>query len=348
MKRVQPPPFLPEEIARMSADCACGEKVAPALFERHVDPFEPIIPAGQDGSTGAWVQTATTVTCKCGRKIDFPLNPVTPTGNIEFFGDEADRELGSYYCQGYSLIGGTSGYIASVAQGLAEVKANWVPGVDPKNWTIHTKDLLDGRQRRQHPVYKQLSEDRVFPFLKACANVLRDNQEFAWNIYVFSTCEYSRDKRERQRGIKEVKIANHQALLSMAIYRATAQGLRPRFNLEAVKEIKAFPHIEGWSQDSYLGSRHYLAHTLISHGTFVPAPTFVNPRSHPCLELADIHAFFVGRAAFKHFHGGDLEVALPEFGRFSYHALIAADRAIPAGDTDIDRSLIPTTNDNAS
>ncbi|MBM7050352.1 MULTISPECIES: hypothetical protein [Rhizobium] len=341
-KQSQSPPFLPEEIAQMSAECLCGERIFPALFDRHEEPFEPIVPYGQDGSKGAWVQQATEVNCQCGRSVQFPLNPVTPAGSVEFFGDEADRELGNYFFQGYSLVGGTSGQIVDLAKGLAEVKANWVSGVKPESWTIHTKDLIDGRQRRQHPIYKQISEDRVFPFLQACANVLRDHDEFAWNHYVFSICKHSSDKRERQRELKAVKIANHQALLSMAIYRATAQGLRPRFNFEAIREIKAFPHIEGWSQDSYLGSRHYLAHALLSHGTFVPAPIFVNPRSHPCLELADIHAFFAARTVFKRFRGSVPEIGLPQFGRFVYHALVSPDRAIRAGDDDIDSSLIPT------
>jgi hypothetical protein len=88
--------------------------------------------------------------------------------------------------------------------------------------------------------------------------------------------------------------------------------------LDASKEIKNDPHIESWSYDTHNESKHFLANAFLTHGNDIMAPTIVKPGSHPCLELADVHAYFLARSLEKRLSKQDVEIPLSDFGTFSY------------------------------
>ncbi|MER8575159.1 hypothetical protein NKH19_24255 [Mesorhizobium sp. M1338] len=336
------PPFLPQKIADLAEICGnCGTIVRPDLWTRHEEPFIPIYPDGTKGEKGAWFQQTTEQECSCGSKISFNLNPKPFEHHVFFYGDDAERQVGPYDQHAYSFIGATSGPLQDIDRELAALKVKYVPDRDPKEWRIHTTEMMDPKKRILKSPYKNFEYSEVIDFFSSCADILRAREPYLWNAHIFGFLKTPSDRRIRGKALKEAKIISHIAILSNLIYMATSQSLLPIFTMDASKPVKNYPHIEGWSYDSFLGSKNFLAHAFLAHGQDIPAPSFLPPGSHPCLELADVHAFFAARDAFCRALGKAPELPLEKFGKFTYLAMIDGNRVEPAGQTGIADRYIP-------
>ncbi|MGQ0686243.1 hypothetical protein [Bradyrhizobium sp.] len=318
------PPFLPKVIADIKARCACNRVVRPDLWVFHEEPFGPIIPNGQDGSKGAWVQQTIKVTCKCEREISFNLNPVTPKYPFFLYGDEANRISGQYAIDCYSLLGGTSGPIKDMSAELMEEKKRLLPDLDPSKWIVHCTKLLNGRERQKSPIFENLSREDVQTFIERCAAIIKTNK-YAFVAAVFGFRKKHSDPKQDGISEKQARETMHTALLSQSIFQLTAQGLIPRIYLDATKPVRNLPHIEGWSRDTFLGSRHYLAYEYLSHGNNIAAPEFLKPGSHSLSELVDIHAFHLARSLLKRHNKEQPEVPMNKFGPCTYIAMVRGD-----------------------
>lgn len=321
------PSFLPEEIARIEAPCPrCGATVRPDLWRECESDFSPVYPNGTSGEKGAWVRTSATSVCKCGQQLNFPIEFKKLQHPIFFYGDDADRPLGEFTLHSYSLIGATSGPIRDMVQRLADLKKQYVPTREPDSWRVHATEMRNGRKRITHPVYKSFTKESLERFFLECAQILKERESMTWNQHVTAIFRTPSHKKDRSRVGNEAKALAHNALLSYAIHSATAKNLRPVFSFDATKPVRRYPHIEAWSYDTYSGSRRYLAHAYLTHSNDVQAPSLVNPGSHPCLELADVHAYFAARSTFQRFSGEQPELSLTEFGRFCYLAIVGGER----------------------
>lgn len=321
---------------------ACGNEVRPDLWKESKEPFVPVYPKGTKGEKGAWIQVNVIVSCSCGEKIDFDLNFKKLGSPIFFYGDDADRSINEYHLHSYSLIGGTDGPIRDISNQLYKLKEKYIPSFDPKEWRIHTTKMLNGRKRIVNEVYKNFTRENVVQFFNECADILKQNEKYTWNMHVTAVIRAGKNKKERNKFSNHAKIAAHHALLSYCIYKTTNQELRPVFTLDASKPVKQYPHIESWSYDSHLGSRNYLAYAFISHSNDIAAPTFVSPGSHPCLELADVHAYFAANSMFRKAKGQSPDITLKNFGKFCYITVNNDSRFEHLTGEDIPSSYYPT------
>jgi hypothetical protein len=320
LSKIPQPPFLPEAFLNFGAACPkCGALVKPDLWKRHDQDFGPVYPTGTKGEKGAWHQTTVTETCACGTAVNVPLMPTTLTHNIFFYGDESERQTTQFSIECYSLVGGASGVINHLTKALISAKSSLLPGTDPGNWRIHCTELANERKRTRSSMFQSLNETRVHEFFCECAQILKSVEKFSWNVAIFGIRKRLKDKAAESRAKKDVRIQMHIALLSFVIYNATAQKLRPQFVLDATKDVQKYPHIEGWSRDSFLGSRRYLSHEILAHGNDIEPPTFLKPGSHPILELADVHTFHFARNLLKRVTGEANEIPLSNFGKFIYY-----------------------------
>lgn len=316
------PPFLPEEISDINANCPkCEAIVYPNFWEKFDDPFTPIYPNGTKGESGAWIRTGSVSKCACGEIVSFPITFKKLEYPLFFYGDDADRLLGDYSLHSYSLIGGTSGPIQDISEDLIKLKRKYVPTFEPENWRIHVTEMLNSRKRVVHPVYKSFSRDSLHQFFLECAEILNTKGQMTWNQHVTAVIKTPKSKKEKKTYFNEAKHVAHNALLSFAIYSATKKNLRPVFTFDACKPIKSYPHIEGWSFDTYSNSRCYIAHAYFTHSNDIAAPIFSQPGSHPCLELADVHAYFAARSMFERYQGSEPQLPLSKFGTFRYIAV---------------------------
>ena len=339
------PPFLPEGIAEIHAPCPrCGAIVRPNLWQECDSSFSPVYPKDTLGEKGAWIQTSATSFCKCGHRVDFPIEFKKLHHPIYFFGDDADRQLGQFSLHSYSLIGATSGPTEEMGLKLKELKQRYVTTFDPESWRVHTTEMLNGRKRVVHPVYKNFTKESLDSFFLECAHILKERENMTWNQHVTAIYRAPPQKKERFKVGSQVKSCAHNALVSYAIHKATAQHLRPLFTFDATKPVKSYPHIEAWSYDTYSGSRRYLAHAYLTHSNDIHAPSLVVPGSHPCLELADVHAYFAARSIFQRYSGKLPELSLTEFGRFCYIAVAGGERIEFRVGDDIPPQFHPTRN----
>jgi len=336
------PPFLSDEILSKFIDCPeCGARLQPDYWKRFDEPFGPVELKPQDGQRMFAVQTSFTLTCECGAKADFPLDPKTLEHPIYFFGDDADRPLKDYYLHSYSLIGGTSGPIRDLSNQLEELKQKFVPDVDPRDWRIHATKMMSGIHRVQNAIYKRFDLPSVHQFFEECANILSKNDKYTWNMHITAAVKKERDQKAQRKIEKLVKATAHKALLSSCIYQATEKNLYPQFTLDASKKIQSFPHIESWSFDTHHDSQFYLGYELLTHGNSIEPPELVHPGSHPCLELADVHAFFAANWMFKTSRGERPLMDINKFGRFQYRMLRDGNRCDHHSGTEIPRRFFP-------
>jgi hypothetical protein len=207
---------------------------------------------------------------------------------------------------------------------LAEEKRRLLPDLDPTEWTVHCTQLLNSRARQQSSRFKHLSREDVQNFIERCAAIIKTN-EYAFVAAVFGFRKKHSDPKKEGLSERQAKEIMHTALLSYAIFHLTAQGLIPQIYLDATKPVRNLPHIEGWSRDTYLGSRHYLAHKYLSHGNNIAPPEFLQPGSHSMSELVDIHAFHLARSLLKRHNKERPEVPMSRFGPSTYIAMIRGD-----------------------
>ncbi|WP_286873584.1 hypothetical protein [Spongiibacter sp.] len=342
------PSFLPEEIAAIHAACPkCGAVVRPNLWNECDFPFTPIYPEGTKGEKGAWIRISSVSKCTCGEEIEFPIEAKKLEHPLFFYGDDADRLLGGYSLHSYSLIGGTSGPIKEMCEELAKLKREYVPSLAPDKWRIHVTEMLNSRKRITHAIYKHFNRDSLNQFFLDCADILRSQDKMTWNQHVTAVVKTPKSKKERKKHLNEARHIAHNALLSYAIHKATKQNLRPLFTFDACKPIKRYPHIEGWSFSTYSNSRRYLAHAYLTHSNDIAPPSFAEPGSHPCLELADIHAYFAARSMYERYQGKEPQLPLDRFGVFRYINVNHGERFEFYTGADIPRGYHPIKNSHA-
>lgn len=336
------PPFLPGELLSRFVSCpACGEALQPDYWKKSEEPFGPIELKPQNGQRMFAVQTSTRLTCKCGEKVEFPLEPTELVHPIYFYGDDADRHPKGYHLHSYTLIGGTSGPIRDMREELEELKRKYVPDSDPKSWKIHVKDMMNSKKRVTNAIYKQFDRESLRAFFEECAQIFSSRDHLTSHLHVTATAKAGATRKERSRIEKAVKATAHCALLSECIFNATKQGLRPEFILDAGKEIKHFPHIESWSFDTHQEAQYYLAYEMLSHGNAIDPPKLVTPGSHPCLELADIHAYFAANWMYKLSIGEEPEMDINKFGLVRYLMVQDGNRYKVNKATSIPRDYFP-------
>lgn len=136
----------------------------------------------------------------------------------------------------------------------------------------------------------------------------------------------------------------HMAILSASIFRTTKQSLRPNFLLDAQKAIVKLSHIEGWSRNTFLGSRHYLAIELLAHGNEIQPPQFAQHGSKPGLELADILSYFLARNLLHMKQGRNTEIPMSAFGEACYMVMKTADDVDYFVGDSIPEKYIPSLN----
>jgi hypothetical protein len=317
VNRIQPP-FITEEMSKLQVHCkTCGRRVKPDFWTRHKDPFVPV--RSTHSPDVFWHQIGVQLNCECGEKLQLLVPWRELKHSISHFGDEAYRDVGRNFIAVYTLLGISTGYEKDIGLALEDEKKSTAPMLDPNSWRIHVTEMNNGRKRIQHPQYKHLSRDDVEFLLVRCANIIEKMDDYAWKSCI--VCVYqlgNHPKRDRRAIRSAIERGMLLGLLGDAIYQTTAQELLPQFFFDA-QSIKALTAgTEGWAEEAYLGSRHYLGHLFVSHSNDIPPPRFVRPGSHPLLELADVHAYSVARFIERKIRRLPLENDLERFGKFKY------------------------------
>lgn len=317
--RVQPP-FITEEMSNLRVRCdACGRTTQPDFWSRYKDPFIPIKSTHPSEGGGAWHQVSVGLTCNCGQGKQLLVPWKKLTHLISHFGDEAYREVGQNFIAVYTLLGASSDYERDVGLALKDAKKSAAPTLDPDSWRIHVTEMNNGRKRVQHQHYKHLGRDDVEQLLQNCSKIISGMDAFAWKTCIVAVYQLGNHaKREQKRIRSKLERGMLLGILGETIFRTTSQELCPQFFFDAQSVAAITRGTEGWAEEAYLGSRHYLGHLFLSHSNDIPPPRFVQPGSHPFLELADVHAYTVARTIERKLRKLSPEAGLERFGQFKY------------------------------
>lgn len=311
------PPFISPAMAALRVQCGCGEVLRPDFWRLHDEPFTPI--ESECDPNGRWRQVSVGLPCVCGRTHQIPVPAKDLTVQAHFYGDEAYRDVGASKLAVYSILGGSSGPVTDASNALQDAKRRILPDRDPSEWTVHATKMASGQQRLKSNWYRNMRRDQVERFFDDCQQVIYALGEWGWNISAVSGYLLARhSKGDQKRVWRSIETGLYLGLLGYAIHLTTGSGLRPIFTFDAQTVAGAEARKEGWAERAFLGSQRYLGHLFISHSNLVPPPISVSPGSHPILELADVHAFFLARAMERRLRGMEPDRPITAFGKFTY------------------------------
>ncbi|MEZ5385755.1 MAG: hypothetical protein R3F13_09590 [Prosthecobacter sp.] len=308
--------FAPPEIADAATTCSnCLSIFKVPLNKEFPHSLAPVIPLDFDAKTNNkfWQLQTVEIECpECKKKTLLKLPTTQPAGKVLLYGDDAHRceRTGSVFC--FSLIGGSHPFVERISQELWALKSAFEPNQEPTKWKLHMKDLHSGDNRRRHPLFRSWNRSKIEDLVSALFELIERNSNavFTFNVSFF---------RAATRSIDALKLDCYVALLADVIYGFSKKGCSPILSFDSEKEFKGIgPVVHGWARSSFQTSQRKLLYSYISNGLPVPEPQFVEPASHPCLEIADFVSFVVARGHHCQMKGIQSEYPTEKLGRVFY------------------------------
>jgi hypothetical protein len=257
-----------------------------------------------------WVLVSTQVKCPfCVGHGMLSIPSVPSTGFVYLFGDEANRSHAGQEVFTYSLVGAGAYYIADIVEKITRFKTKWEPARDPKSWRMHMREAWSGDGRLEHPVYHNWDFVKVMRYIEDILGIIDELQKplLIYNVTVAGT-----------EHVSQLRDTAYTALLMSTIDRLTSQGGEPHFVFDAERVCGEGVAIAGWADRLLDVKQRTLLYAFLARGQVVPDPRFVEPGSHPCLELADFISFWIARYHLRKWQGKESEVATERLGRINY------------------------------
>lgn len=292
---------LPEELINIRQYCPdCRASFVPEWLEPIYEPLVPIKPKyliNKEPYNGParWIPQAVSIKCPlCNRQLIFNL-PIKKMGTEGMlFGDEAYRTHGKEIAYTYSLIGADTRLIPEINDSINCLKSELCPSQLPSTWKLHMKDLCSEHNRKRHKIFSGWDESMVQKVIERLFQLIKETK----NLFIYNVA-FTDHKKEGS--IKEIKIRENLRndayiiLVLNVINEFTQKGGQPHLFFDADKPPKSGRYIQAWARNSFHGSQRCLLYTFLSRGIEVPEPEFVEPASHPCLELADFVSYVIAR-----------------------------------------------------
>ncbi len=174
------------------------------------------------------------------------------------------------------------------------------------------KHIHSGSNRARHQIFNTWSKSKIENLISDLfALIQRSSSEvFSFNVSFFKSNTVS---------IDEVKRDCYISLVADVIHRFTSKGFSPVIHFDSEKEFKgAGPIIHEWASRVFNASQRELIYSYLSFGLPVPEPVFIEPASHPCLELADFIGFVIALGHYCRMTGTESEYATESLGPLYY------------------------------
>ena len=315
---------IPEELRGIRQYCPdCRTYFVPDWLEPIYEPLVPIKPKYSknkepyDGPA-RWIPQAVGIKCpSCKRQLMFnlPVNKKKLKGLL--FGDEAYRTYGKKIVYTYSMIGADFKLIPEINDSINDLKGKLCPEQLPSNWKLHMKDLCSEHNRKRHKIFHNWENPKVHDAVRRLFQLMKETN----NIFIYNVA--FTDQRN-EGSIKEKKIREelrndaYILLVLNVIGEFTEKAGQPHLYFDAEKPSKSGKYIQTWAKDSFQGSQRCLLYAFLSRGIEIPEPEFVEPASHPCLELADFVSYVIARYHFLKWQNKSIEFDPSNLGLATY------------------------------
>ncbi len=285
--------FTPPDVANTCTKCiTCGAVFPVPLARSFSHSLAPVIPKDFDANNNNkfWQLQSVEVPCpKCNAKTLLKLPTESERGKVFLYGDDAARQSDNINVFCFSLVGGSRPFVEEIGRRIYSLKRQHEPNIDPAAWCLHMKELHSGQHRERHSVFRSWSRAKSDSFVSDVSNLLTESSK---DLFTFST-SFSTSRRTT---IKNLKRDCYLALSADVIHTFSQKGFTPLLHFDSEKEFTGLgPIIHGWAREAFQGAQRNLIYSYISHGLPIPEPQFLQPASHPCLELADFVSFVVAR-----------------------------------------------------
>lgn len=245
---------------------------------------------------------------KCGSQtlVKFPKR--SKRGEVMLFGDEAARgDMGIYT---YSLLGASRDLLPQIEQEILKFKQAIAPTVTPDSWRLHMTEMLSGQQRRNHPIFNRWSRDNVVAVVTGLFDLFA---RLAKDLFIFNISLDGLTNTPT-----ELRDVAYISLVAELVDGFTEKGFQPHILFDADRPVAADHVIQGWARESFEGFQKMLLYPFLAKGIQIPEPKFVQPGSHPCLELADFVSFIIARYLWLLRKGKEVEFDPARLGKVFY------------------------------
>lgn len=312
----QPVNHIPSNLMDMKIICkTCNIKYKPNWLEKSISPFIPIKPNNYNGS-GRWICSSVKVVCpNCTYENSFsiPLKEINSTYYL--YGDEAYREIGKKQVICYTLVGTNMRFIPIINDKIYHFKKEIFPDKDPKEWTLHMKDIWAPNHRAKS-IYKDFSVSQINEIVEKYFNLVK-NLGNGFTIHCVSSISEIPNKVSKK-FLTDKKIDIYSLLIARITQQFIEQKIKPIYTFDSEKIGQEDNIIHEWAEKAFIGFQHSLLYGYLSGGTYIETPKFVKPGSYPCLEIADFISYVIARYCFKRLLNKKVDLPPEKLGYINY------------------------------
>lgn len=302
----------PARLLKERIQCpACLHSFPIPLLQMLPQSCVPVTPLDFDPVTNnkIWVPHGVTVNCpKCDGQTVVTFPSRAKREEVRFYGDEAARKNQGIYT--YSLLGADRRLMPEIEKQIFEFKKMIAPSVAPDSWRLHMTEAWSGQQRRHHLVFNQWSLDDVVALVNGLFDLVG---RLSKDLFIFNVSLENQSITE-----PELRDIAYISLVAELIDGFTEKGFQPHLFFDADRPVEAEFVIQGWARESFGGLQLTLLYPFIAKGIEIPEPKFVQPGSHPCLELADFVSFVVARFLLRRLENKSIEFDPSRLGKVFY------------------------------
>jgi hypothetical protein len=304
---------LPPHLVSINVSCeTCGKLFPVPFFDEGPQPLKPVIPLDYHPITNnvQWTLVSQRVRCPtCPGYGTVAVPSVKLRGIVRLFGDEASRKHGQQEVFTYSLVGADPQSIVIVCDKLNGLKAKWAPTLPPSDWRMHMREAWSGDARTGHPVYCSWDRSKVKDYIEETLNLLHELRDI---LFVFNVSVAGPGRLQEPRDMA------YTSLLLSCINTLTEKGTRPEFVFDSDRVCGEEGSVVGWAERLLEVKQRTLLYAFLARGLVIPEPRFVQPGSHPCLELADFVSFWIARYHLHKWQRREPEFETDRLGRIFY------------------------------
>lgn len=288
----RPASLVPEELARITFPCpSCGAASTPEWYKTLVFPAEPL---PHNTEPGHFVKIDFPVSCPAGHEFT-ALAPEAPhNGRIPIYADDFQRHIHGHESRistrslklfGFAAVYLGTDFLPAFTAKLHAIKSEFDPDKAPDTWPLHMTEVWGA----------EVGKAKKVALAHSVAELVRNSRPQLWSAFIGGVTQPSTDPRQRRRELKVQREDTLSLVLMSTIQRLRDQGFSPSWTFDRFRDARAGTIDEGWARELFLGWQYTPLATWMAKRAPIFPPTFVEPGSHPLLEIADFLAYTLGR-----------------------------------------------------
>ena len=306
---------LPKEIEDLVIHCpSCKKRTIPDWLTKLEFPV-----GGVETKKGEWVRGSFHFKCSnefCDSNLEFTLPRRKMVTEFHLFGDEAYRQfdIGEKLLYTFSVVGCDKSFLPEMEGKVRKMKIKLAPDIEPKDWTIHMKEIWSGQKRKKHKVFHSWDKNKLDLFREEISKLFNDHRLFKYNTILLT----GNKDLQKENFVNFSRNESFKYLIGHTAQIITDNGAKPVYFFDSQTAQSKQNNSPGWAEKEFENITHTKLFSYLAKGRYVRKPSFIKPGSRPLSELADILSFYVARYHFCNFKSRKIDVNLKDLGKVVY------------------------------